>query len=231
VRLSSVLNTKLGIAIYKYLLYNFVMAKATLKSYTDETVAVNLATPGRTPRGGQVQNNGIAAPAPVSTVTQMPVEAALQNTTDVPQTEMTTTTVVQATPVQQNVVYKSLPVRNAVVSVLSVGDTPRMRADKIRAMADAADAHAKLYDYGITNNDFLMVNEVAYTQQKNVASALEKSNNPLLQDINVGETLSAKPKTSKKVKFFLGLMTIIAIGAVGYIVALAAGILPDALKF
>jgi|GEM_PF-5650524 len=61
-------------------------------------------------------------------------------------------------PIVQNIILKTDPVREAVVKVLSVDDTPYLRAEKIQAMADAAKAHARLHDLGVMNNDFLLMN-------------------------------------------------------------------------
>ena len=52
--------------------------------------------------------------------------------------------------------------KTAVAQVLSVDDTPYLRAQKLRAMADAAEAHAKLHDLGVMNNDFLLTNEPVF---------------------------------------------------------------------
>ena len=54
--------------------------------------------------------------------------------------------------------------RDLVMKALEVDDTPHSRAEKIQAMADAAKAHAKLYDLGIMNNAFLMTNEGIVTE-------------------------------------------------------------------
>ena len=61
--------------------------------------------------------------------------------------------------VQTKIIYKTLPVKTAVEQVLSIDDTPHLRAQKIQAMADAANAHAKLFDLGVYNNEFLLTND------------------------------------------------------------------------
>ena len=60
----------------------------------------------------------------------------------------------------QAVTIKMPQVQEVVQKILlSVDDTPHLRAEKIQAMADAARAHARLHELGVMNNQFLLLNE------------------------------------------------------------------------
>jgi|GEM_PF-6671238 len=173
-----------------------------------DMVAVELGKRGRTPRAKDVR--APHKPEEIFAAESATAIKAKDIAPAVAEKVVNTTVVMQAAPVENRVIYKTYPLHDAMLQVISTDDTPKMRAEKLRAMADAADAHLRLMEMGVRHNDFLLLNEpdVSKIKIENGAVVIQGEK----EKRGVGE--ERKSGKGKKI-FMLGFTLLVIAGLVG----------------
>lgn len=192
-----------------------------------------VARPGRTPRVKPAE----MSISTLAETTQTAIAVAEPIVAELPSVMAQNAPVAEST---HNVTLKTFPVHDAIVQVLSIDDTPFLRAEKIQAMADAARAHAKLFELGVMNNQFLLTNdskisnvevgalekgrieaEKARTEARVHMDATSKDAQAQVDALRAelkNELLRAKKSGTKKMLLGIGITTLVlaAAGAIAY---------------
>ena len=160
-------------------------------------------------KGPQPRKAPVAQPTPAPAPEPASVMDTVMNTAG---------QIVVEQPVAPTVLYKKVPAPDAILSAAVLeDDTPRMRADKLKAMADAADAHARLADFGIRNNKFLLVNDPSVCRY-NISNS-NQSNGVKSQTNNNDEYYDEEVEGGRRgfgrIAFWTALVTVAVMAGIG----------------